>query len=133
MPSISFKANVRFETLEPAGEHLLACLAMAAIKLKLDLTVTCGTDSHGPTDPHTRGRALDIRTIGLSDDTVVGLYSALSALAGPDFVVLYESPRAVTGPLEAISPARRLVNPKASAPHLHAQLRKGILSWPRPA
>ncbi|WP_460292378.1 hypothetical protein, partial [Bacillus cereus] len=59
---VRLKPGVKLDGLAPAGIRILAAIDAAAQVLKRDLTVTCGTEGHPPTDPHTCGEALDLRT-----------------------------------------------------------------------
>lgn len=66
MSALRFKDGV---TLTPnaAGARLLGSIERAARTWPTDLTVTAGSDSHPPTDPHTLGQAFDVRTHGMLD------------------------------------------------------------------
>ena len=127
MGSTQLKQGVRLDGLQPAGARIFATVDNCARSLNLDQLVTCGTDSHGPSDPHTRGVALDIGVKRFTPSVTVKVYAYLSAALGSLFTVLYETPELPLDPdLQAIA----TVNPKASAPHVHIQLKKGISDWP---
>ncbi len=70
-------------------------------------TITCGTDSHGPDDPHYHGFALDFRTHDLADGEMEEVRNHLRAHLGDTYYVLLEDP---DGP----------------NCHLHVQVRKGL-------
>ena len=61
---IKIKPGVEFSVIAPAGFLILQALKSATKYLDLDLTITSGTDGEhsGPTDPHKRGEAYDIRS-----------------------------------------------------------------------
>ena len=124
---VRFKPGVDLRGLAPAGARLLAAVDFVAQAMGRDLTVTCGTDSHGADDPHTRGAALDVRVADLSDDQTLVAYDNLRKLLGHEFTVLYEVPEKPAGLLAGIA----YVNPAASGPHFHLQVRKGYRgAWP---
>ena len=71
--------------------------------------------------------ALDVRTSALTDDETLTVYDNLRKLLGYEFTVLYEVPAKPAGVLAGIA----YVNPAASGPHFHLQVRKGYRgSWP---
>mgnify|MGYP007100068665 CR=1 FL=1 len=118
--------SVRLTGLRAAGIRILAAVDSAAQLLKRDLTVTCGVEGHPPTDPHTQGAALDLRTKDFLECTVLALVAALKKTLGPDFTVLYEVPSKPLGVLASIA----YVNPDATAPHVHVQLKRGFGPYP---
>ena len=61
---LRFKDDV---TLTPnaAGARLLGSIERVARTWPTDIIVSCGSDSHPPKNPHTRGCAFDVRTHGL--------------------------------------------------------------------
>mgnify|MGYP001375869642 FL=1 len=63
---LRMKPGAVLGTPAPAGFRLLAATDRASRLVRVDLTLTCGTDSHGPDDPHTRGEAYDVRTRDLT-------------------------------------------------------------------
>lgn len=113
-------ASVVLDPIAPAGGAILAAAAMAATTIKCDLVITCGSEGHPPTDPHTLGEAIDIRTSDLSEGQLLALYHALKTTLGPKFTVLYEVKAKPAGVLGSIA----YVNTHASAPHLHIQRAK---------
>lgn len=123
---IQFLGTVRIEHLTPAGARILAAIAHVAMLLKVTLTVTCGREAHGATNPHTLGRALDLRTKDLSVPMVLRVFSLLRDLLGPHFTVLYETPTKVRAGLEAIATP----NARATGEHIHVQLKKGLIEIP---
>jgi len=123
---VRFKSGVTLNGLQPAGARILSVLDRAAVFFQRDLTVTCGTDSHPADDPHTLGRAFDIRTRDLPQATIVTLIPWLQKSLGPDFTVLYETPTKPVGFLASLA----FVNPSATSEHCHIQVRKGYGEWP---
>jgi|SRR6185369_2670830 len=106
-PCVRVKDGVKFDRISPAGFKMLAVIQNATYIFDRDLTITCGTDSHPPTDPHSRGEAYDLRTIGMSDQVIKELVAYLKTQLGPLFFVQYETPG---------------VNLTATAAHIHMQL-----------
>lgn len=122
------KAGVEFAQIQAGGFRLLGALEATAREMGRILTITCGTEGHGPTDPHTRGLAYDVSVLGMAPDDLVLLRAHLmEALPADLFTVLYEVPQ-LPGPgvLQAIA----TLNTRASAPHLHLQVRKGTVYPP---
>lgn len=76
MGVVRFKDGV---TLLPtsATARLLGVLDTLARASDDDLTVTCGSDGHPETDPHTRGKAVDIRVHGQTHDEISALLRAI--------------------------------------------------------
>lgn len=109
-PVVRVKDGVRFDRIAPAGFRILASLDMATYRFGRDVTITSGTDSHPPDDPHTLGCAYDIRTSDLALDQVSELWDWLTRTLGSAFTVIMESPQS---------------NPSATAVHIHIQKRKG--------
>lgn len=123
---VRFKPGVTLNGLGSAGVRILAALDDASQFFKRDITVTCGTDSHPPSDPHSEGAALDIRCSDMPEATVFAFVKWMQKTLGPDFTVLYESPTKPLGVLASIA----YVNAGASGPHVHAQLRKNYGPYP---
>lgn len=121
-PCLTVKSGVRFDRIAPAGFKILAVLQSATFIFDRDLTITCGTEGHPATDPHTRGDAYDVRVLGMADATILAFVDYLTTHLGPLFTVLYEVPTKPAGVLASIA----TVNPGASAPHVHVQVRKGV-------
>jgi hypothetical protein len=109
------------DPLTPAGIRMVSALDSAAQRFKADIVVTCGREAHPPTDPHSLGKALDVRTLGWPEMRIVSVYNHLQEQLGPDFTVLYEvkvKPNGVRGGIA-------YVNPDATAEHFHLQVKKG--------
>lgn len=56
--------NVKFATIAPAGFRILGALDTLCRLRNIDIEITSGTDGthSGPTDPHYKGEAFDIRS-----------------------------------------------------------------------
>ncbi len=65
MGVVRVKPGVRFDRIDPAGFRILAALDTFARACDDDLTITCGTEAHETTDPHSLGRAYDVRSKNL--------------------------------------------------------------------
>ena len=125
---VRVKPGVRFDRLAPAGVHILSALDLAVGVVGCDLEISCGTEGHPPDDPHTLGEAFDVSVEHLEPPTILRAMGWLRARLGEAFYLQYETPHPVTeGPLAAIA----VVNPNATAPHLHVQRRRGTV-WPAP-
>lgn len=128
IPCVRVKNGVRVDPMTPALARMLAALDTAARWRGHDLTVTCGREGHPPTDPHTLGKALDVRVLDLSPDDTLKIYQYLRALLGDLFEVLYETPTTPTlGALKNIA----TINPRASGPHFHTQVKIGVVYPPQ--
>lgn len=123
------KSGVSLDGLAPAGARILSAIAEAAAVVGVDLTITNGTEGHGPTDPHTTGEAIDVRTAGLPTDVLVGLVLEVQQRLGTAFTVLYEVPSPSAVPDPRLLTVYYL-NPGASASHLHIQRKKGTVYSP---
>lgn len=118
--------SIQLNRLAPAGFRILSVIDQAALLCKTSLRITCGTEGHAPTDPHTLGQAVDIGATEFPPPLVMALHDALSRLLGPAFTVLYECP---TRPGDPVLRQIAYVNPTATAPHFHCQPVKGT-TWP---
>lgn len=122
MGVILVKAGARFDVIDPAGFRLLGALDRVSRSLPYDLTITCGTDSHPTTDPHTLGRAYDIRTHDLTDVQKQFLLRAvLLDLQNGD----HDAPIAVSGGLATTHFFGWIEHPGEITEHCHIQQRKG--------
>lgn len=64
---VRFKEGCETHPLAPSGVRILGALERCARQMLLrDLIVTCGSDSHGPDDPHSKGEAFDVRSHDLT-------------------------------------------------------------------
>src|SRR5678810_1000544 len=119
---VRFKDGVRTDPMTPAVARIITALDIAARWRSHDLTVTCGREGHPASDPHTLGRALDVRVRDLTPDETIKLYTYLQSLLGDLFRVIYETP---------IQPTKiAYVNAGATAPHFHIQVAKDQPEYP---
>lgn len=109
-PCVRVKPGVKFDVIAPAGFRILSALDRASVAFVHDITITCGSEAHPPTDPHSTGEAYDIRTNDLAPADVPELASYLTRALGGAFTVIIESPA---------------TNPKATGAHIHIQRKKG--------
>lgn len=120
------KDGVKFDRISPAGFCLLAAIHTAAQRLKRNLVITSGTDSHSASDPHGQGSAYDVSVNDMPEATILAMVTGLRMSLGPLFTVLYETKTPVTGALAMFNYA----NPHATAAHVHLQPVKGTVYPP---
>lgn len=126
---VRLKDGVSFARLLPAGVRILSAIDDATSWLQCDLTISCGNEGHGPLDPHTLGEAADVSVLLLSPAKIIALLNGLRVHLGRAFYAQYETHSAPNDPqLRAIV----VVNPAATAPHIHIQRAKGTV-FPPPA
>lgn len=73
-----FKPGVQL-TPDPAGTRLLAAIDRVAMNSPYDVTITCGSEAHSMNDPHTLGRAFDVRTHEYNDTEKADLLRSILA------------------------------------------------------
>lgn len=97
--AIRLKPGCQTSILAPSGIRILGALERCAQVLGRDLVLTCGSDSHGPDDPHTKGHAFDVRSHDLPPAQKQQLLSAMmQALSeGPQDVISPKDGGYVTG------------------------------------
>jgi hypothetical protein len=125
-PVLRVKPSVVFATIRPGGFRLIAALDTATRVMGQDLLISCGTEGHAFDDPHTRGEAVDLSVNGFAEGQILALVDYLRKQLGPSFTVLYEVPTKPSGVLASMA----YVNPGATAPHLHLQVKKGVVYPP---
>lgn len=126
VPCLRHTADVAFARIAPGGFRMLAALDHATAVIGRDLTITAGTNDHTE-GRHPLGEAFDVRVRDLDVPTTLRLVQVLKATLGPRFTVLYEVPTLPSDPqLRAIA----TVNPAASGPHLHLQVKKDTVYPP---
>jgi hypothetical protein len=61
---VTVKQGVLFTIIAPGGFRILEAISQTARELQIDLCVTsaCDGEHSGPTDPHKRGEAYDVRS-----------------------------------------------------------------------
>lgn len=127
MNVVHVKPGVRFDLITPGAVRMLGALDAVARIVGVDLTITSGTDSHPPTDVHARGLAYDVSVAGLTVDQILDIRHQLQVELGAGFTVLYES--AVT-PADARLQVIVYLDPHATAPHFHVQVKNGTVYPP---
>lgn len=108
MSEIYVKQGVLFNVIAPGGFRILSAISQAANSLGIDLYITSGTDGEhsGPTDPHHRGEAYDVRSHDLTEDQKQSVLSQIMRTLGDRFYGFLESPN-------------------SDNEHIHVQVRKG--------
>lgn len=130
IPCVRCKDGVQLEPMTPTLVRLLGAVDMTARMMGHDLTVTCGREDHPVGDPHTEGRALDVRTSDLTPELILRIVPYAKTILRDEFTVLYEVPtRPTVGALANIC----TINPNATAPHFHLQSKKGTIYPPQDA
>lgn len=81
MGCLRLKSGARLDRLSVGGALIVAALFRTALELPFDLVITSGTDGDhsGPTDPHKRGSAVDVRSHNLTShekDSVFNLVNS---------------------------------------------------------
>lgn len=127
-PVLRCRDGVVLTGLAPGGLRIIAALDTICQRIGKDLWITSAIRENSAA--HARGTAIDVSVVGehsRSDDDltpteIVAVVQNLRVFLGSRFTVLFEMP---TMPK---NPELRLivtVNPKATAPHIHIQVRKG--------
>lgn len=127
MGVIRFKDGVLpIGRIDPAGARLLGSIDRIVRSMHGDLTITCADKDHPASDPHTLGRAYDIRTHDLTTDQkqflVRGLLLDLQEAES-------DAPIAVSGGYATTRFFAFIEDPGTDNEHCHAQQRKGV-SYP---
>jgi hypothetical protein len=105
---ITCKASVRFAILRVYIWSILERLNTIFQKYGYPVVITCGTEAHGPDDPHTHGFAIDIRSKHIHSQSVKhDIRDELQQALGDIYTVILES--------------EGLENE-----HIHIQVRKGL-------
>lgn len=104
---VSIKPGVQFSIIAPGGFAILS--ALKTIAQRVDMTITSGTDGvhSGPTDPHYRGEAYDVRSHDLDDGGKQQVLNDLTQLLGTVKFYFF------------------LENPGQMTEHFHIQVRNG--------
>lgn len=103
------KGGVLFIRIAPGGFRILSAIDQVAASLSLNLFITSGTDGEhsGPSDPHHRGEAYDVRSHGFAVEVKQAILDGVMGLLGTEHFY---------GFLEAVGTANE---------HFHFQVRKG--------
>lgn len=122
MSVILVKSGARFDRIDPAGFRLLGALDRVSRTFPVDLTITCGSDAHPVNDPHSLGKAYDIRTHDLTpDQKQLLLRSVLLDLQDGD----HDAPLEVSGGLATTHFFGWIEHPGEVTEHCHIQQRRG--------
>lgn len=127
IPCVRCVPTVKFAVLAPAGVRILVAIWTVGQSNAMDVWITCGTDGHGPSDPHTLGEAFDISVKQMTVPTIVKIKRQLEQILGERFTVLYEVPSLPTDPMLI---AIAYVNAEATGPHFHIQRKRGTVYPP---
>lgn len=89
-----FGDRVRFDVIAPGGFRILGALELAARTLQTELFITSGTDGthSGPSDPHKRGEAFDVRSHNLLPELRTRVLGFVNQELGDGFYGFLESP-----------------------------------------
>ena len=124
------KPGVEFDPIAPAGFRILSALDVTARRLKLDLTITCGSEAHPPTDPHARGEAYDVRSHDFSDDQKRAILREVMLELADD--ATSDAPLPVSDGIGTNHFWGWLENPGTLTEHFHFQVRRGTVYDPAP-
>lgn len=122
MGVLRVKPGARFDRIDAAGFRLLGTLDRIAREVPYDLTISCGSDDHPPTDPHTLGRAYDVRTHDLTPDQRAYVLRAVLLDLQADAA---DAPLETSGGLATRHFFGWLEHAGEANEHLHFQQRKG--------
>lgn len=130
MAGLFMKPGVDLSGLALGGCRILEVVAAAPARLGHAVTITCGREAHAPTDHHTLGEALDLRTHDLTPEQVLALYKYMAAELGAQFTVLYEVPIGQRAGLDPLVADLVYAPSNPNAQHLHAQVKNGVTYVP---
>lgn len=93
MGVVLVKPGVEFTKIAPGGFRILSALDQVAASMKHDLTITCACEGHPPEDPHSQGKAYDVRSHDIEDDCLKKLIlDQIMRKLGPRFYGFLEKP-----------------------------------------
>jgi hypothetical protein len=128
MGILLFNPGAEPKRLAIAGARILLAATEQAAKTRFDWVVTCSTGGHAPDNPHTRAEAIDFGLKLFPNSSAVKAGKmALDKALGPAYTVLLEFPEKPDDPILA---SIATVNPQASGPHIHGQVKKGTTTIP---
>lgn len=128
MSVLRIRAGVVVRQIAPAGARILSAVADLATRTSYDWELTCATEGHAAGDPHTRGEAEDFSLKPFPNSAAMAAgFKALRTALGPAYTVLLEYPEPPDDPILA---PLATVNPHATGPHIHAQIKKGTTTIP---
>lgn len=123
MGCLRVKKGCRFDVIDPAGFRILGALDRVVRPLPYDLTITCGTEGHPTMDPHTLGRAYDVRSHFLTPDQKRFVLRAVLLDVQETGM---DAPMEVSGGWATMHFFGWLEHPGDVAEHFHFQQRKGV-------
>jgi hypothetical protein len=89
---IRCKDSVRFAILRSEIYNLFPGLTVMFARQGVDCWITCGTEAHGPDDPHTNGYAIDIRSKHLPTlDAKYKLLDQMRVFCAEKYTILLEN------------------------------------------
>lgn len=127
IPVVRCKPGARFDVIAPGGFRILAAIDGAARIIGQDIVIAAGTNDHSGVSRHLIGEAYDISVRDFPMQTLETLIRYLTQFLGPHFTVFYETPEK---PTDHDFAKIAIVNPAATGPHLHIQVKKGDLYPP---
>jgi hypothetical protein len=95
MNVVRVKPGVEFTVIAPGGFRMLAAFDDCCQKVGVDLWITSACDGvhSGPTDPHKRGEAYDLRSHGFTEDQKDDILTTVMGYLGwDDFYGFLEAP-----------------------------------------
>lgn len=105
---IRCKDSVRFSIIRIEMWAILEKIHATFKRYGYPVIITCGTEAHGPDDPHTHGFALDFRSKHIDRmETKQVIRDELADALGSIYTVIFE-------------------NPGLAQEHFHIQVRKGL-------
>ncbi len=119
--AIRSRPGVRYEIITPRGLAILGVIMQMSQAMGRDVEITSACDSHSLPDPHARGEAYDISVKGFTEEELLVAHRLMAGRLGAAYTVLYEVPERPAGPLADMA----YVNPHATGPHWHVQVKKG--------
>jgi hypothetical protein len=87
---IRIKEGVHFTILRSEMWHLFPIIEDAFARRGQQCWITCGTDAHGPDDPHFHGFALDFRTKHLDPTDKTNIATNLGRMLRDRYTVILE-------------------------------------------
>ena len=86
MNVVYVKPGVLFTVIAPGGFEILRAITDCASTQNTDLTITsaCDGEHSGPTDPHHRGEAYDVRSHDLAPDVKQNVLTYINTILGAD-------------------------------------------------
>lgn len=119
------KPGVQFDPIAPAGFRILSALEVTARRLKLDITITCGSEDHAPGTPHSLGEAYDFRTHDWTQDQKLAvLREAMLELCDD---ATSDAPLPVSGGTATAHFYGQIEHPNVPNEHGHIQRRAGTI------